>query len=130
MRPLSAAVAATAGNNAPITTAAAPVRRAPKKTGVHAAFRPICSHQSESARCFLGSDERSMRVAEYAICAYRSVHTGPNALEGGVQRGLRSVGDHSAPAPAVAAPPPAAATTTAARYRNLRTGRSYGRTPV
>ena len=44
------------------------IRRAPKKTGVQAAFSPSCSHQSASARRRRGRTTAT-RFAEYAICA-------------------------------------------------------------
>jgi hypothetical protein len=100
-----------------MTTAPAPVRRAPKKIGDQAAFTPNCSHHSASAGPRPASDERATRAAEYAICAYSRVQTGPNAPEGGVQLGLRRPGYHVATERRVAAPPPTAAATTAAAYR-------------
>jgi hypothetical protein len=108
-----------------MTTAPAPGRRAPKKTGVHAAFSPSCSHQSARAGRRLGSVDLSTRRAEYAICAYSTVQTGPKARDGGVQLGLRRLGYHVATERRVAAAPPTAASATAVAYPNVRTPGPY-----
>src|SRR5690606_11547562 len=90
-RALAAVYAPIAGSSSPRSRSAAAGRRAPKNSGVHAAFSASCTSQSPSARFRCGDAGRcATRHADIAISAYSAVHTIGKTAPGGVKPGFSS----------------------------------------